>query len=85
MTDAFIVEVNDEAAGIVVRTGRDYFFYASDQRYASLEGSAFSSPLKAERAARALKRPRSREIRGFPAKRIHADRIRAGLSAGEMK
>jgi hypothetical protein len=57
MTDATVIEINNEAAGIVVKKGRDYFFYASNPRYFSLEGSAFSSPSKAEYAARALKRP----------------------------
>jgi hypothetical protein len=56
MTDAFVIEVNDEAAGIIVKSGRDYLFYASHPRYAALEGSAFASPSKAELAARMLKR-----------------------------
>ncbi len=85
MTDAFVIEVNDEAAGIIVKTGRDYFFYASNPRYAPLEGSAFPSPSKAELAARALNRPQSRTNRGIPAKRAHANRIRAGVSAVKME
>jgi hypothetical protein len=68
MTDAFVIEVNDEAAGIIVRSGRDYLFYASHPRYAVLEGSAFASPSKAEIAARALKRA------PLPAGQGHASR-----------
>lgn len=57
MTDAYVIEINDEAAGIIVRTGRDYSFYASNPLYAPLEGASFSSPSKAEHAARALRHP----------------------------
>lgn len=57
MTDAYVIEINDEAAGIIVRTGRDYSFYASNPLYAELEGVTFSSPSKAEHAARKLIRP----------------------------
>jgi len=57
MTDAYVIEIDDEAAGIIVRTGRDYHFYASNPRYAPLEGTVYPSPSKVEVAARALTRP----------------------------
>ncbi|HUD51423.1 hypothetical protein [Parvibaculum sp.] len=60
MTDAYVIEIDDEAAGIIVRTGRDYYFYASNPRYAQLEGTSYTSPSKAEIAARALTRPLAR-------------------------
>jgi hypothetical protein len=60
MTNAFVIEVNDETAGIIVKAGRDYLFYASSPRFAALEGSSFPSPSKAELAARALDRPQQR-------------------------
>lgn len=53
MSDAFIIEVADEAAGIVVRQGgeKGYRFHASLPRYFSLDGKVFSAPRDAERAA----------------------------------
>lgn len=58
MTDAFIIEVNNEAAGIIVRTGQDYLFYASSPRYQALEGASFPSASKATLAAREIGRKR---------------------------
>ncbi|MGB3809097.1 MAG: hypothetical protein WA943_03310 [Parvibaculum sp.] len=60
MTDAFVIEVNNEAAGIIVRTGEDYRFYASSPRYSALEGSSFPSAAKATLAARELGKKRYR-------------------------
>lgn len=53
MSDAFIIEVADEAAGIVVRQGgeKSYRFHASLPRYFPLDGKIFSAPRDAERAA----------------------------------
>jgi hypothetical protein len=53
MSDAFIIEVADETAGIVVRQGgeRSYRFHASLPRYYPLDGKLFAAPRDAERAA----------------------------------
>lgn len=53
MSDAFIIEVADETAGIVVRLDREktYRFHASLPRYFPLDGKIFSAPRDAERAA----------------------------------
>jgi hypothetical protein len=53
MSDAFIIEVADEIAGIVVRqdSEKSYRFHASLPRYYPLDGKIFSAPRDAERAA----------------------------------
>lgn len=55
MSDAYIIEVANEAAGIVVRQGdeKSYRFHASLPRYFPLDGRLFAAPRDAERAARA--------------------------------
>jgi hypothetical protein len=56
MSDAFVVQVSGEIAGIVVRD-RDtqYFsFFAAARRFDLLEGQQFAEPCVAERAARRL-------------------------------
>lgn len=55
MSDAFVIEIADETAGIVVRQGNEktYRFHASLPRYYPLDGKIFSAPRDAERAARA--------------------------------
>jgi hypothetical protein len=53
MSDAFVIEVADETAGIVVRQAseKNYRFHASLPRYYPLDGKIFSAPRDAERAA----------------------------------
>jgi hypothetical protein len=53
MSDAFVIEVADETAGIVVRQGgeKTFRFHASLPRYFPLDGKIFSAPRDAERAA----------------------------------
>lgn len=53
MSDAYIIEIGDEAAGIVVRqeAERSFQFHASLPRYFPLDGARFASPRDAERAA----------------------------------
>lgn len=53
MSDAYVIEVADETAGIVVRQGgeKTYRFHASLPRYYPLDGKLFSQPRDAERAA----------------------------------
>jgi len=53
MSDAYIIEVADETAGIVVRqdSEKSYRFHASLPRYFPLDGKLFQAPRDAERAA----------------------------------
>jgi hypothetical protein len=51
MSDAYIVEVGSQAAGIVVRTSGGYRFFAATHRFNSLEGELFRNPRQAECAA----------------------------------
>ena len=56
MTDqsAYVIEVDDLAAGIVVREDRRYRFYSSNVRFQTLDGAMFRKPMAAWQAARAL-------------------------------
>jgi hypothetical protein len=59
MTHAYVIEINEEAVGIVVRqdetpTRSGYLFYAASPRYRPIEGKIFSAPAKAQKAAIAL-------------------------------
>jgi hypothetical protein len=51
MSDAYIIEVGSQAAGIVVRTEDGYRFFAATHRFNALEGQLFRNPGLAERAA----------------------------------
>lgn len=53
MSDAYIIEVANETAGIVVRQEdeKSYRFHASLPRYYPLDGQRFALPRDAERAA----------------------------------
>ena len=53
MSDAFVIEVASEIAGIVVRQEgeRSYRFHASLPRYYPMDGKLYSAPRDAERAA----------------------------------
>lgn len=55
MSDAYIIEIADETAGIVVRQQQDtgYRFHAALPRYFPLDGQVFAGPRDAERAANA--------------------------------
>ena len=54
MSDTYIIEVNSQAAGIVVRDAGGYRFFAASQRFNPLEGQLFRNAREAERAARRL-------------------------------
>jgi hypothetical protein len=54
MPNAYIIEIEDRAAGIVAKDGRGYRFFSSERIFDSLEGREFRSARDAERAARAL-------------------------------
>jgi len=51
MSDSYIIEVSSGAAGLVVRDGGKFRFYAASSEFAGLEGQAFSNPREAEKAA----------------------------------
>jgi hypothetical protein len=66
MSDAYVIEVADETAGIVVRQDREttFRFHASLPRYFPLDGKLFAGPREAERAALAQHRqPRKPKAR----------------------
>lgn len=54
MSDAYVIEVAGEPAGIVARLGKGFAFYAARQPFHRLEARTFASPGAAERAARDL-------------------------------
>lgn len=54
MSHAYVIEVNSRTAGIVVRDGGRFHFFASARDFNGLEGRSFNSPRDAERAARGL-------------------------------
>jgi hypothetical protein len=51
MFDNYIIEVQSQAAGIVVREKRGFRFFAAHHTFDPLEGRLFKSPREAERAA----------------------------------
>lgn len=51
MFGAYIIEVRDATAGIIVRDGHRFRFCASDRQFYGLEGRSFCSPRDAEAAA----------------------------------
>lgn len=60
MTDAYVIEIGEDAVGLVVRESRGsrrekgYRFYASVKGYQSLEGKIFSNPESARRSAKVV-------------------------------
>ena len=54
MSDRYIIEVESQAAGIVVRNPEGFRFFAASSQFHSLEGRLFASARDAERAARRL-------------------------------
>lgn len=51
MSDAYVIEVHSRTAGIVVREGRNYCFFASHHDFNSLERQEFGSLVAAQKAA----------------------------------
>jgi hypothetical protein len=51
MSDVFIIEVDSQAAGIVVRNPGGYRFFAASHRFNQMEGQLFRNAREAERAA----------------------------------
>ncbi|MBB5751775.1 hypothetical protein [Prosthecomicrobium pneumaticum] len=56
MFDNTLIEVDDHAAGILVRAGQAFAFHALELPFQSLEGVTFPDAATAERAARRLTR-----------------------------
>jgi hypothetical protein len=55
--DNYIIEIDDQAAGILIRSGsRSFAFHALEGIFATLEGRIFSDVVAAERAARKIRR-----------------------------
>jgi hypothetical protein len=51
MVDNYIIETDFGAAGLVVRSGRDFMFFSAKKEFNALEGRLFSSPERAVKAA----------------------------------
>ena len=54
MSHSYIIEIASQAAGIVVRDGGGYRFFAASRRFFPLEGQLFRNAREGERAARRL-------------------------------
>ncbi|MQT14173.1 hypothetical protein [Segnochrobactrum spirostomi] len=52
----YLVEIDDNPAGILIRTGSEFAFHAVGAKFAPLEGATFPDAVAAERAARRLAR-----------------------------
>ncbi|MGO9174269.1 MAG: hypothetical protein ACLP7P_20210 [Rhodomicrobium sp.] len=66
MSDAYVIEVQGIAAGIIVRKPQNeenYKFLSAFHTFNSLEGQEFSSPFQAECAARKLLREAPHALR----------------------
>ncbi|PWB84116.1 MAG: hypothetical protein C3F11_03045 [Methylocystaceae bacterium] len=60
MSDAYVIEIGEEAVGIIAREPRGFRFYAANGSFRSLEGQIFDSAKKAQNAARELRRHTAR-------------------------
>ncbi|WGD53603.1 hypothetical protein QA641_06755 [Bradyrhizobium sp. CB1650] len=54
MSQAYVIEVSDRTAGIVVADERGFCFFSSERAFDRLDGGHFGSARAAERAVRAL-------------------------------
>lgn len=52
MSDTYIIEVSSGPAGLVIRDGGRFRFFAASSEFAGLDGQSFSNPREAEKAAR---------------------------------
>lgn len=57
MFDNYLIEVDDHAAGILVRSGNAFAFHALERTFRPLDGMTFPDAAAAERAARRVSRP----------------------------
>jgi hypothetical protein len=51
MSDRYIIEVNSQPAGVVVRNAEGFRFFAASQRFGRMEGKLYRNAGEAERAA----------------------------------
>ncbi len=83
MFDNYVIEISAKPigikvqAGIVVRDGRGFRFFAATEAFNSLEGRIFKSPKAAERAARG----RIARV-AAPEASLRGDKSNAGLGGG---
>ena len=52
MSKAYVIEIDEEAAGLVTAEKDGFRFFAATRAYHALEGVLFRTPREAERAAR---------------------------------
>jgi len=58
MFNAYVVEIEDDAAGLVIRSGGAFVFHAVGRAFTALDGVTFPNAAAAEAAARRLVRRR---------------------------
>lgn len=58
MSQSYVIEIDDESVGLVVRDGggRRFVFHAASSRFGALDGQSFASVRAAEKAAIDLRR-----------------------------
>lgn len=58
MSQSYVIEIDEESVGLVVRTGDDrrFVFHAASSRFGALDGQSFPSVRAAEKAAVDLRR-----------------------------
>ena len=75
MSDAYVIELQGNAVGIIVRQDRDepaYRFLAALHGFDSLEGLEFAGPFQAEKAAMKLWREKPHIIPPAAGRRVRA-------------
>jgi hypothetical protein len=65
-SNAYVIEVRGQTAGIVARDGQGFRFHASAHRFNPLDGRRFANPREAERAALRLIDPAVRRRASVP-------------------
>lgn len=63
MSTAYVIEIDEMAAGIVAAEGKGFRFYAAIRAFAGLEGAFFTTPKQAEIAARAHLKKRGKSAK----------------------
>jgi hypothetical protein len=75
----YVIELGGEAAGLVVKEGNRFRFYASSKNYAALERALYRSPAEAEVACRRIAfpgrapRPQPQSARRTSGRHVAAD------------
>jgi hypothetical protein len=69
-SNAYVIEVRGQTAGIVARDGQGFRFHASAHRFNPLDGRRFANPREAERAALRLIDPATRRRAAMPPRRF---------------